>query len=69
MEGLANLLKWKDRAFDLSDENDWLDLLDDFGPALPRFLLDDSCAASIPEGDEALDELRQSLSGRHPASL
>jgi len=67
MYSLANLLKWKDRSFDLSDENDWLDLLDDFGPALPRFLLDGSSVASIPEGDGALAELRQSLV-KHPIS-
>ena len=65
MYNLTKLFKWEGGSFDLSDEGSWLDLLDDFGPALPRFLLDDSCAASIPEGDEALDELRQSL----PASL
>ena len=69
MEGLANLLKWKDRAFDLSDENDWLDLLDDFGPALPRFLLDDSAATQIPEEDAALSELRQSLVKNPVSSL
>ena len=67
MYRLANLLKWKDRSFDLSDENDWLDLLDDFGPSLPRFLLDGSCAPSIPDGDAALNELRQSLV-KHPVS-
>ena len=67
MYGLANLFKWKDRSFNLSDEGCWLDLLDDFGPALPRFLLDGSCAASIPDGDEALDELRLALA-KHPIS-
>ncbi len=67
MYRLANLLKWKARSFDLSDENDWLDLLDDFGPSLPRFLLDGSCAPSIPDGDAALNELRQSLV-KHPVS-
>lgn len=61
MYRLANLFSWKDRSFDLSDEGCWLDFIDDFGPALPRFLLYDSCAASIPEGDSALDELRRSL--------
>ena len=67
MYRLANIFNWKDRPFELSDEGCWLDLLDDFGPALPRFLLDDSCVASIPEGDDALDELRQSLV-KHPIS-
>ena len=64
---LEDLRNWKDRSFSLSDENDWLDLLDDFGPALPRFLLDDSCASSIPADDGALEELRQSLV-KHPVS-
>lgn len=67
MYSLANLLKWKDRSFDLSDENDWLDLLDDFGPSLPRFLLDASVATQVPDGDVALSELRQSLV-KHPVS-
>ena len=69
MYKLANLLKWKGRPFDLSDENDWLDLLDDFGPSLPRFLLDGSCAPSIPDGDAALNELRQSLVKNPVSSL
>ena len=67
MYRLANLLKWKGRSFDLTDENDWLDLLDDFGPALPRFLLDASVATQVPDGDVALSELRQSLV-KHPVS-
>ncbi len=63
MYNLTKLFKWEGGSFDLSDEGSWLDLLDDFGPALPRFLLDDCVQGGSGVLAHAIP------SGRHPASL
>ena len=58
---LARLLAWNGREFDPGEEADWLDLLDDFGPAMLRFLLRDGSCESIPESDDSLKYLKSSL--------
>lgn len=58
---LARLLEWNGREFDPGEEADWLDLLDDFGPAMLRFLLRDGSFQSIPESDASLKHLKFSL--------
>lgn len=58
---LSNLLKWNNRKTSLSDVNDWLDLLDDFGPALLHFVVDERFAATIPESDAVLAAFRETM--------
>ena len=49
---LVNLLKRNYREIDLQDSCDWLDLFDDFGPQLLRFLLSSEFNIDdIPEDD------------------
>lgn len=61
MYRLANLLKWKKRKVCLADVGDWLDLLDDFGPALLHFVVDERFATTIPESDPVLATFRESM--------
>lgn len=58
---IARLSAWSGRSFDLDEVGDWLDALDDFGPALIRFLLDETCAGEIPDADPALAALKSSM--------
>lgn len=62
---LARLAAYVGRREDLHDEGFWLDLLDDFGPALSRFLVAPGFIKDIPSGDPALDAFRRSLE-EHP---
>lgn len=66
---LSKLFSWRNRQVDLSDEGAWLDLLDDFGAALLRFLIDERNVDSIPENDAALEELKQSMKRTPLATL
>ena len=59
---LSNLLKWNNRSFDLQDGCDWLDLVDDFGPQLLRFLLSTEYNIDdIPEDDPFVIELKKQI--------
>ena len=59
---LVNLLKWNYREIDLQDSCDWLDLFDDFGPQLLRFLLSSEFNIDdIPEDDPAIFELKKQI--------
>ena len=58
---IARIAAYAGRQADLRDEGMWLDFLDDFGPALSRFLIDPDAVASIPTSDPALAEFRRSL--------
>lgn len=59
---LKNLLKWNNRSFDLQDSCDWLDLFDDFGPQLLRFLLSSEYDIDdIPEDDPSVLELKREM--------
>ena len=66
---LANLLKWKKRKVYLADVGDWLDLLDDFGPALLRFVVDERLVATIPESDSVLSTFRESMRSAQLSTL
>lgn len=66
---LANLLRWKHRKVNLSGTADWLDLLDDFGPALLRFVIDERFAATIPESEPVLSSFRESMRNAPLSSL
>ena len=66
---IARLLDWRGRTFDRADGFDWLDVLDDFGPALIRFLIDERWVTSIPETDGSLRSLRESLQKNPLSSL
>lgn len=58
----SSLLAWRNRKVDLANADDWLDLLDDFGPALLRFLVDERYAAFVPDSEGMLSSLKVSLS-------
>ena len=59
---ISNLLKWNNRSFDLQDSSDWLDLFDDLGPQLLRFLLaTEYNIDDIPEDDSLLQELKKQI--------
>ena len=66
---ISHLLDWRDRMFDRADGFDWLDALDDFGPALIRFLIDEQWVMSIPERGGSLCSLRESLRKNPLSSL
>lgn len=66
---ISRLLVWRGRAFDLSDECDWLDALDDFGTASLRFLIDERHVTAIPGSDGALAAMKRSLAKTPLASL
>lgn len=66
---LSNLEAWIGRQVDLADPGDWLDLLDDFGPSLLRFLLDETYVSQIPDSDSALREFRRSVEKTPLSSL
>lgn len=66
---LSRLNAWTSRSVDLDDPGDWLDLLDDFGPSLLRFLIDESWIKRIPTSDGALRDFRSSLEKAPLSSL
>ena len=58
---LARIAAYVGRQAELCDEGMWLDFLDDFGPALSRFLVAQRFVPSIPTDDPALAAFRRSL--------